>query len=91
MSWKGRYGILMLAIVDHQERSRFSHYGYPSSSGDKRVQRVVRPFEHPREHFAPFKFMLADSGLTEGHHCVVMFTRARGEVTIRGGRMNGYR
>ena len=51
MSLEGRYGLLIIAVVDHEYRTRYIHYGYASSSGDRRVQRVMGPLTEPGTHF----------------------------------------
>lgn len=86
-SWKRRNGVLVSAIVDHENRFRYLHYGYPSSS---RVQRVVEPLNHPQDHFRAREFILGNSGLTAGRHCVVMYVKSCGQATPRGKKVSIY-
>ena len=90
-SWKGRYGLLVFAIVDHEYRFRYLHYGYPASSGDKRVQRVIEPMTNPTHHFGAMEYVLGDSGLTAGRHCVIMYVKASGNATLKGRKVSSYR
>ena len=71
MSWKGRYGLLIVAVVDHEYHICYLHYGFPLSSGDWQVQRVMEPLTQPAQHFGPMEFILGDSGMTPGQNCVV--------------------
>ena len=84
MSWKGRYGLVIVAVADHEFRIRYLNYGFPSSASEKRVQRSMGPLSNPAEFFGCQEFILGDSGMVANRHCVIMFQRERGRPNITG-------
>ncbi len=42
------------------------------------------PVLQPAGHFEPMEFIPGDSGMTAGSNCVVMYTKNRGETTLKG-------
>ncbi len=83
-SLKGRYGTLLFAVIDHESRFRYLHYGYPASSGGKPVQRVNDPMMDPQYHFGAMKYILEENDLVAGHNCVIMYVKLRRSAVLRG-------
>ena len=72
MSWKGGYGLLVVAVFDHDYRICHLHYGFPLSLGDWRVQRMMEPLTDPANHFGPMEYILGGLRMTPGWNCVTM-------------------
>ena len=69
-TYKERYALVCLFIVDHTYCIRYVHYGYPGSANDKRVQRLVTPLNEPERFLSPSEYILGDAGFTCGDHIV---------------------
>ena len=85
-SRKKRYGMLLLAAVDHRKRFIFAHHGFSSKSSDMRAQQATRLHTNPEEHFGPGEYLLGDSGFMCTTNIIPFYKKGVQEEQLRGQR-----
>ena len=83
-SRKKRYGMLLLAAIDHRKRFIFIHHGYSARSSDMRAQQACRLHSDSEAFFSDGEYLLGDSGFLASDNIIPMFKKTRGTTGVTG-------